>query len=241
MIECYVQARYPVILAVNAREWAEPKPLLLDGPARGPEHAVTVVGVRKASVQNREEQLIVHDPARQPFLERSAKFCFKACWKYGGGRPAVTMIMPVERSVRRSLNSCWQYLYRQHPAKINGLMRGRSRGDARAHDYQFALAYAKDVQTFLWPVPLGGGGRAALDGQFALGAGRYWCVAAYQDRHLTDAWLFPAAGGADDGWALRLYRRNPDGRFRLHDPIRGDRFLNVPPTLRDALARFREA
>ena len=100
MLECYVQARYPVILGVTIGKWAGPKQ-----PQSCPNerHGVTVVGVRSCSLQDRELQLILHDPAKQPFVERSASFCFEASWSPYEKGSAIVMIVPSEKAVRRSL------------------------------------------------------------------------------------------------------------------------------------------
>ena len=219
MIECHVQARYPVILAVNNQCWVHGKDLPA-GTKYNPEaHAVTVVGVRKASIQNRQEQLIVHDPARQPYLECSTRFCFDACWAYDKDDPALVLVMPTEKEVTRSLDSCWAYLAEKDWGFLNLLIRGTSAHyPDSVYDYQFSLDYAKDVQTLLWPIPLNAADRADLDGQMGLDGRadgpkrRFWCLSGYENKQLWVTWFFPADGGPADGWAMRLWR-NARGEF----------------------------
>ncbi|MGL4551177.1 MAG: hypothetical protein ACRC33_08315, partial [Gemmataceae bacterium] len=182
IIECYIQARYPVILGVDP-SYLDRLPDASDArlhPDAGwgvrqtkgqeaPAHAVTVVGIRKASLQDRPPHLVIHDPARQPFLERTVPFVFEACRRNptDEGDRQILMILPTEASVLCSLIDCVGQLRAENNVLFETFL-GRNEADTDPpHDCQFSLLYPKDVHTFLWPIPLGGEERAGLDAQAA--------------------------------------------------------------------------
>jgi hypothetical protein len=201
-------------------------------------HAVTVVGIRKASVQNRDEQLILHDPAKQPFVERSTSFCFKACWTHRKYRPALVMIMPTEKGVSRSLYSCLKTLRNTRLSLFELLLRGNSRlYPFVKFDYQFSLEYCKDINTFLWPIPLGSDDREGLQEQFGFKKNRYWCLAGYQDGHLQAAWFFSTDGRDDEEWELQLFRNN-QGKFVICRSEGDGHYLSLPNSLASSLRRL---
>ncbi|HYH68827.1 MAG TPA: hypothetical protein VD866_29310 [Urbifossiella sp.] len=230
MIECHVQARYPVILGVDAEAWTRQKQKEKVG------HAVTVVGVRKASLQNREPHLIIHDPARQPYFEMAATRCFATCWKYRTDRSLV-LIMSTEWGVR-SLHSCWTYLKEHEFYTLARYVYGRGLRPEVPFDYQFSLVYKKDVHTFLWPVPLRTPERQELDAQLGLAADRYWCVAGYEARHLEVVWLFPTAGEPGDPWEVRL-DWDSSRHLRLTWYPGGHQTLALPAVLHEAFRHLR--
>ena len=210
VIECHIQARYPVILGVGPHEWFQLK-RTADPNIGKVGHAVTVVGVRKASIQKRKTQFILHDPAKQPFVERSADFCFNACWANSSKHPGILMILPREHTVTRSLWSCLEYMIQNNAQQIQfflgfGLDMPRPFRHIWPFDYQFSLLFQKDLHTFLWPVPLLSKERLSLRKQLKLHHSRYWAIAVYQNQYLKTAWLFPANGQADSAWELRIYR-----------------------------------
>jgi hypothetical protein len=233
MIECYVQARYPVILGVDVKEWANKE--ASDG------HAVTIVGLRKRSIQNRQEQLIVHDPAKQPFVERSTVFCFRAAWVCDKNRPGIVLIMPAESTVTRSLASCIQSMLRTNRGLFSILLRGQSPFHPQSEfECQFSLEYRKDIHTFVWPVPLGSSDRENLDRHFALTRNRYWCIAGYQNGELRVAWFFPTDENDDQDWELQLFRNNQE-QFSLRRRGNSSHIhLELPKDLESSLNRLRQ-
>jgi hypothetical protein len=208
MIECYIQARYPVILGVSPDKWE---------PARKPQesdegHAVVVVGVRKSSEHLRQPHFIVHDPAKQPFLERSANYCFNACWAYNKKHKQnaqIEMIMPTEASVTRPLRDCVFALLTYEPQHWLRLFFGKSNPHPDAPndlEYQFALLYAKDLHVFLSTKTLTTPQRNAFNDALNLSSNRYWCVAGYLQRRLVVAWLFATDSANGAQAELKLIR-----------------------------------
>jgi hypothetical protein len=207
IIECYIQARYPVILGVDPiylaqlpdaanappgpeAGWGVRQEIQPDAPA----HAVTVVGIRKASLQERPPHLVIHDPARQPFLERPVSFVFEACRRNptDDGDRRILMILPTEASVRCSLIACLDQLREENNVLFETFLGRKGAEPDAPHDCQFSLLYPKDVHTFLWPIPLGGKERADLDAQFEFQSRRYWCIAGYRNGRLLGAWFYPS-------------------------------------------------
>lgn len=89
IIHAYLQARFPIILGVDAVTWAAgmvaPKPKL-SSAARPSDlnHAVTIIGYRRSSKhRHRADCLIVHDPASYPYLDCTIEECYDAAWALG--------------------------------------------------------------------------------------------------------------------------------------------------------------
>lgn len=79
-VECYINARFPVIIWVNAKTWSSWSNQNDDG------HAVVVVGAvcsaGRNGDKNRFSALIVHDPQSCPYLLVPVEDCFEAMGDY---------------------------------------------------------------------------------------------------------------------------------------------------------------
>jgi len=74
LIECFVLARFPVVLAVDCDYWWWP-----DEKWTKEGHSVVVVGVRHDPRGDfRKTVFVVHDPGHQPYVERLASDCLEA-------------------------------------------------------------------------------------------------------------------------------------------------------------------
>ena len=233
IIECHIQARCPVILGVEAYAFHHGRPR--DGK-RPVGHALTVVGMRKGSSQRRHPCLILHDPASRPYLERPLRDVLDACNSYSGPdkAPRVVMILATEQSVRCSLAECLAWIQSQKSFSCFDAYFGSQALAGGPCDYQFSLLHPKDINAFLWPVPLDRDQRADVAQQLALRGGRYWGMASYTDSRLRAAWLFRADQPVSDA-ELTLYAIEPDRQFHilrnLQDPVGP---LRLPPEVTDA-------
>ncbi len=117
LIEAYVSARYPVIMAVDTGKWYGYDTEVSIG------HSVVIVGIRRSSQEehapklqrqselsvspamNEKTQLIVHDPGYQPFLKRPFNECVKAAGAFAKqGR--VQLVFTADAKIRLHAYHC---------------------------------------------------------------------------------------------------------------------------------------
>jgi hypothetical protein len=103
LIEAYIYAKFPVILAVDAWTW-KPKHLRPSEPETSP-HAVTVVGLRRDACGGDLPSLIVHDPASQPFWERKVSECFEAAYAMDKLNKLI-IVGTADSGITRHANDC---------------------------------------------------------------------------------------------------------------------------------------
>lgn len=191
LLEAYIAARFPVILAVHNRTWYAPF-----NPKKPPAdtgHAVVVIGIRQCARDGDAVSLIVHDPGFMPFLECQADHCFESAYAYYEGQGAqrkkghLHMIPVADTRVVQDAAACLKSL-RDDP-RFQPYCNAGSSGS----DFRIRLLRAQEVSS-LFPV------RVALDARQALvkrlhdwcGLERHWCIAGYAGNVLSVLWIFPA-------------------------------------------------
>lgn len=112
VVRAYLDARFPVILGVDAHEWAKGRDP--DPPEPGKVgHAVVVVGYRVTGPAAEDVSWLVHDPSDRPFLPRKLGRCLAAAWAVipNPGEPGQLNLLPVaDHNVGVHLWPCVEFL-----------------------------------------------------------------------------------------------------------------------------------
>jgi hypothetical protein len=205
LIEAYITARFPIILAVDSAAWWPWRK-----HPRHAGHAVLVVGYRRLSNHPGEISLITHDPGYMPYYELPFADCQRACaqLRLRNGNPADKFhaILIAPESIRLHASECVSWLL----AAEREFKPFFARNDDR--DYRIALIVRDDLADRLYARPINPPQvrqfvsrlQAALE--VSLDRCAYWCIAGFQQRRLRTVWLFdarkPIATAA--GWTAQL-------------------------------------
>jgi hypothetical protein len=191
VIEANIRARFPIILAVNGRNWTQETGC---DPDVG--HAVTIVGFRKNMV-GELISLIVHDPASHPFLERSPRKCLQAAREHkvdirtsnkrAGNK--YFLVVAIEKSVRFHAHECVDWLRKDNLERIKF---ARFYLCDQNTNYRICAANALSVFRILTPEIAQQHHVKLFVNQKLLGLSRVWCVIAFDNGQLHTAWLFDA-------------------------------------------------
>jgi hypothetical protein len=248
IIEANIKARFPVILAVDSAAWSGKEP----GTTRGPDgaplgHAVTVVGIRRSTLNGQPVSFIVHDPASGPFQNLRTDRCTRAARTYQvkkGGRwqaaDEIRFVAAATKSIDRSLGACLRWLderdyesdssvYAIDGAAFETFAPYREVADGT--DYQMRLLNRNSILNYLRPLLDRGDAGAVPQLTWALDSlsdSRYWAIIGFRiDKdnvtRLSVMWLFDAREELTSAPVLKLWR-SPDGplrqsmRFSAFDP-----------------------
>jgi hypothetical protein len=194
LVEAYVTARFPVILAVKTLEWWGPK-----YPFGS--HAVVVVGVRESKYDLGAVSWIVHDPGYKPFGERAVVDCLRAALCYSS-LDKVHLIAVAEQSIVTNLLSCVEFLdacdayFRQlnQGISIRQIVSGmRPEPTESDTDIRIRLLRPEDFGCMFPATTARQIINETVDRATArLGPRRYWCIGGYVRAQLRRLWLFEA-------------------------------------------------
>jgi hypothetical protein len=198
LIEAYVLARFPVILAVDTDAWVN------ESNAPSPrehcsKHAAVVVGIRRSNLNPDEVALIVHDPASQPFLELAARSCIRASQYFAGSeiecdeakKHDVHLLAVTDARIRRDVWRCMRAVAGHR--RFGPILEKYER--PKVGDLRVRLLWRDDLADGLLPIGQRAEHRVSLHDQFCrlLDPSRYWAIACYDDDDdLQHAWLFDA-------------------------------------------------
>ncbi|MCH7989503.1 MAG: hypothetical protein IID46_10210 [Planctomycetes bacterium] len=193
LIEAYIYARFPVILAVDPHAWwpwKKPKTKKKIG------HAVTVVGIRRLPGEGDEIALITHDPGFKPFYERPFRECIDACVKYDDRKiMGIQAIFVAHESVKKHAYVCVRAL--ENSPTDNAIIHKYlySDGDPTL-DYQIGLIVRDNLaETFYSRSAIPNRKHVKRLQQYLeqrLPRVRYWGIAALKNLKLQWVWLFDA-------------------------------------------------
>jgi hypothetical protein len=208
-IQAYVRARYPAIAFVDTSRWSE-----FQKPKGG--HAVTLVGAIVDDRSDESVQFVVHDPARQPYFRRSARFLFEAAWDltHDEGNPqraippAIRLVVATEIGILRNPLDCLARLNSIPDERDEILSFVGNRGQTepqRQTNLTFELLSRHELPNFLCRGPI----RRSTDQDAFLGwlnlqSDRYWCVAGHTGGRLQSVWLFPAESRPFAGYEVKI-------------------------------------
>jgi sugar phosphate isomerase/epimerase len=211
LIEAYVDARFPVILAVDAHAWLRRD---IDSgrspykPAPGKEgHAVVVVGYSRTGPGPNDLSFLIHDPSDRPFAMKGRSFTLEAAWAFDYARHqrGTLNLLPVADSrIRRHLHSCIDWLRGpdgdalHHMLGVPGpdlsteLSRYLGVQPAAGYDLKLLLLDPAAVRPLFQP-PIDRACLTAVTAAIgALPGRRYWCVVGLRGNQLRHLWLFDA-------------------------------------------------
>jgi hypothetical protein len=192
VIEANIRARFPVILSVNGKTWTQDENC---NPDVG--HAVTIVGFRR-NVAGEAISLIVHDPASQPFLERSPRKCLEAAREHrvvdpktGEQKPGnrYSFVVALEKSVRFHAHECIEWLRSDHRERMKFAPFYLC---SKGTNYRICAANALSVFRILAPEVAQQHHVRVFEDRILKNIARVWCVVTYNNGQFHVAWLFDA-------------------------------------------------
>lgn len=209
LIEAYVYARYPVILAVDSLKWQRKEPFPEEQERLG--HAATVVGIRREPEQNEPRSFIVHDPGDMPFRERTVPSCLCAMRAYRRDN-TYSLIVAAEWSIKQHACECVRWLTSDPFESIEFSDYYFCISDT---NYRIILLNRNSMLRVLLPQVVRQRELCSeLRKWLTLPLSRYWCICGYLNGQLKSVWLFNASsdgGGCDakmsiEGDEIKAYR-----------------------------------
>lgn len=165
LMQCYVNARYPLIALVNSHTLNTRYPNASSfTPTGSPQHAISIVGIREkqfgyASNESAPllnvEDVIFHDPGYSPYCQLPFKDIIDAAINYSDAtklRSSAQFIFVAEHRIANQGWSCLKWLeshpewfiYIKHPSGLT----------FRRYDYRIQLLENRDIPTSLgWASP----------------------------------------------------------------------------------------
>jgi hypothetical protein len=201
LIEAYVRARFPVIMAVNCVKWWWWRP-------RDEPHAVIVIGVRGSSSNPGDNSLIVHDPGYIPFLERPVGECLLAAYAYDK-KDSVWMVAVADHDISRHAFDCITSLDRAMAGRFYDEFSPESPEEHRG--YRIDLVLRDDLIPHIFRSNEFPDGRARFaqlrrEIESRLPRVRFWCISAVTAKGNRWVWLFDATGSprTAEGWSAMI-------------------------------------
>lgn len=221
LIESYLYARFPVILAVETCRWNTGRSLSDADPddrnRYGREkHAVVVVGVRHLPNSREPHSFIIHDPGQGPFLERRLDDVYVAAREFSEqGRFCMIAATPVW--VKRHADVCIHWLLRRYMDFQDYFLGNDDR------DYQIRLLNRDSIYPVLLRQlfrPIQDTRRESPESEEfqkrlrkALPCdSRYWCISGYKGQSFQFLWIFKAYAEGDNPILFICVR---DGRLQM--------------------------
>ncbi len=207
LLECHIDARFPVILAVHADTWnaAEIRDEKLK--AAGPEvgHAVVAAGYRRTGIGPDDLAFLIHDPSSRPFVQRARKSVIDALRAYASAtRPAgeVFMVPVADHRVRTHLHACVAWLrgpdgraFHADPAVNRPDLSAALEGYLTSPEHELKLALVERNYTgplFQPTIDRSCQGNLARAVGGVAESRRLWCVIGMRANQFRHLWLFDA-------------------------------------------------
>jgi hypothetical protein len=201
VLEAFILARFPVIVAVHTSIWW--------GPKYSEGHGVVIVGIRRCSHDKDALTFVAHDPAYKPFGERSAEVTFAAALRYKRENK-IQCVAVADAGITVSLLSCIRILRQNDPffRSLQGTVTigqsadrhlrqaegGEREEDTPGRDFRIRLCSHNEVLYKLWDNSYTLVSCRKLQEQLSarLPDGRYWCIGGYEAGKLKRVWMFDA-------------------------------------------------